>query len=242
MQVNKSNADVIPLIPGGIPAVRQPDAPEQTDAAFLRLRSGITALGKRCLSLEQELVEQAQPEDSVLLPPAIVIYYDTGEGYSETQKLLHMAEVSPEGEVFVTIQLPEDARAIRLDPGEQPCVITNLSFSDHRIIPVPSNGYRQSADCLLFTRDDPNISLTGKVVFPASEEIICHFRYEAVTCAPLCAAFNALNDQLEAHLAQAGLWQREVEAMRNSASWKLTAPIRALKRLLLRLFGGQGRA
>lgn len=244
MQASKSNTDVMPPIPDRAPATGLPEREGQAVSSISHLRSGIAALGRRCLSLEQELATQAvaelQREATASL--LISVYYDTGDGYSEGQKQLYIVEAEELEEVFITIDLPEDANAIRLDPGEQPCVITNLSFSDDRIVPVPSNGYAAGPDCFLFVRADPNISLTGKTSFPASEEIRCSFRYQEIKCAELCDAFDALYMQLGAQEAELHQCKREIEAMRNSTAWKLTAPIRALKRLLSRLFGGRGGA
>ncbi len=46
--------------------------------------------------------------------------------------------------VTATFELPVAVQALRFDPGELPCCITNLIFSDDRIICVPTNGLNLS--------------------------------------------------------------------------------------------------
>ena len=46
--------------------------------------------------------------------------------------------------------LPTDARALRLDPGELACCVTDLSISDERLECRAMNGIRLQEDCLLF--------------------------------------------------------------------------------------------
>ena len=57
---------------------------------ILRMRASISALGARCLSLEQELVEKSEAREPLEKPftLSVAIYYDTGSGYNEKYGLL----------------------------------------------------------------------------------------------------------------------------------------------------------
>lgn len=73
------------------------------------------------------------------------------------------------GVVIATFELPVTARALRLDPGELPCCITNLSFSDDRVLCRPVNGLTLPSDSTLFLDRDPNYLLDGVTHFPPDE-------------------------------------------------------------------------
>ena len=55
--------------------------------------------------------------------------------------------------------LPTDARALRLDPGELACCVTDLSISDERLECRAMNGIQLQEDCLLFLDVDPNLTV-----------------------------------------------------------------------------------
>ena len=65
-----------------------------------------------------------------------------------------------------TFELPVAVQALRFDPGELPCCITNLIFSDDRIICVPTNGLNLSGGSTLFLGDDPNYRLGAPPTTP----------------------------------------------------------------------------
>ena len=69
------------------------------------------------------------------------------------------------------------ARALRLDPGELPCCITNLSFSDDRVLCRPANGLTLPSDSTLFLDRDPNYLLDGVTHFPAGMKLGVSYYY-----------------------------------------------------------------
>ncbi len=79
------------------------------------------------------------------------LFYDTGSGFSPRGCLTATEDVYNEltHEVSVTFVLPEDARAIRLDPGELACCITDLAISDERSASSRSTAFccRRTACC-----------------------------------------------------------------------------------------------
>ena len=80
-------------------------------------------------------------------------------------------------EVSVTFILPEDARAVRLDPGELACCITDLAISDERISFQPVNGLVLQEDSLLFLDVDPNLSLHCTTGFGAGMKFAVNYHY-----------------------------------------------------------------
>ena len=90
------------------------------------------------------------------------IYFDTGNGYSENEKL----EYSFIGnEVEISCQIPENTVYVRLDPVEgYGCVISNMEIvsCDGDIIKYePINGFINKRGDMVFTHTDPQIKLQG---------------------------------------------------------------------------------
>ena len=127
---------------------------------------GVSQLAQRCLELEQQLLacqtelakHSAEAENITLTLPQLF--------YNE---LTH--------EVSVTFVLPEDARAIRLDPGELACCITDLAISDERISFQSVNGLLLQEDSLLFLDVDPNLSLHCTTGFGAGMKFAVNYHY-----------------------------------------------------------------
>ena len=161
---------------------------------------GVSHLAERCLSLEQKVQSSlaAHPQREMhtdsptLLQP--LLYYDAGFGFSEKDTLTAPDCTTDEltGAVTATFELPVAAQALRFDPGELPCCITNLSFSDDRLLCVPANGLTLPGNSILFLGDDPNFRLEGLTHYPAGMKLVvsyCYFPLETLTDEPL---FNAV--------------------------------------------------
>ena len=145
---------------------------------------GVSQLAQRCLELEQQLACQtelakhsAEAENITLTLPQL--FYDTGSGFSPRECLTATEDVYNEltHEVSVTFVLPEDARAIRLDPGELACCITDLAISDERISFQSVNGLLLQEDSLLFLDVDPNLSLHCTTGFGAGMKFAVNYHY-----------------------------------------------------------------
>ena len=146
---------------------------------------GVSRLAERCLGLEQEVQSYlaAHPQNEkhtdspALLQPTL--YFDAGFGFSEKDTLTapdyEVDELT--GVVIATFELPVTARALRLDPGELPCCITNLSFSDDRVLCRPVNGLTLPSDSTLFLDRDPNYLLDGVTHFPAGMKLGVSYHY-----------------------------------------------------------------
>ena len=108
---------------------------------------GVSRLAQRCLALEQEVQacaaappqREMRPASPPLLQP--LLYYDTGFGFSEKDTLTAPDCTTDQltGAVTATFELPVAAQKLRFDPGELPCCVTQLLFSDDRIVWEPAN-------------------------------------------------------------------------------------------------------
>lgn len=245
---------------------------EATETAALRSRvadleqqlalsdAGVSRLAERCLALEQEVQaylaaqpRQALHENAALLLPKL--FFDTGFGYSEQESL-----AAPEGAydeltqlVTAEFELPVEARALRLDPGELPCCIVGLTLSDDRLLFRPANGLLLKEDEALFLRPDPNLALEGLSRYPAGLRLVISYHYyplEKLAHEPLFQAMldgigqlrhqeleaqeriDALQQQLAETRASQQEYETALEGVLASSSWKLTAPFRRLAGLL----------
>ena len=194
-----------------------------------RLKHSVAALGSRCLSLEQELVKKEQEaqyeaQERLRTVLRVTVYYDAGNGYNEQQKVAQSVACNGKGLASFWIHLPENALGLRLDPGEDACIIRNLTFSDSRVYGVPLEGYALNNNSYIFGKSDPNIFLQGKEQFLTTEQIQVSFEYERLTQDDVCDAVQ----NLRLRVAQL---DQELKALYASSSWRLTAPIRAIKQL-----------
>ena len=146
---------------------------------------GVSRLAQRCLELEQQVLNYqaalarhgSDNEPAALTLPQL--FYDSGSGYSPRECLTVAEDAYDEltHEVSVTFVLPEDARAIRLDPGELACCITDLAISDERISFQSVNGLLLQEDSLLFLDVDPNLSLHCTTGFGAGMKFAVNYHY-----------------------------------------------------------------
>ena len=239
---------------------------------------GTSRLAQRCLELEKQLQtfyaahpqKERQTDSPALVQP--LLYYDAGFGFSQkdTVKAPDYEYDELNGMVTATFELPETAFNLRLDPGELPCCITNLSFSDDRLLCVPANGLTLPGDSILFLGDDPNFRLEGLTHYPAGMKLVvsyCYFPLETLTDEPLFnavlegvqhfqktwnsearhiqqleqanaeqqQAVDALHKNIaELHQANAELtarcqaYEKSLEGVLSSSSWRITSPFRRL--------------
>ena len=239
---------------------------------------GTSRLAQRCLELEKQLQtfyathpqKEMQADSPALVQP--LLYFDAGFGFSQrdTVKAPDYEYDEMNGMVTATFELPEAAVNLRFDPGELPCCITNLSFSDDRLLCVPANGLTLPGDSILFLGDDPNFRLEGLTHYPAGMKLVvsyCYFPLETLTDEPLFnavlegvqhfqktwnsearhiqqleqanaeqqQAVDALHKNIaELHQANAELtarcqaYEKSLEGVLSSSSWRITSPFRRL--------------
>lgn len=166
---------------------------------------GVSRLAERCLALEKEVQaylaahpqREKRTDSPTLLQP--LLYYDTGFGFSEKDTLTAPDYEADEltGAVTATFELPVAAQALRFDPGELPCGVTKLIFSDDRIVWQPANGLTLQDDTTLFLGDDPNFRLEGLSQYPAGMKLVvsyCYYPLEELADEPV---FCALLDNVQ---------------------------------------------
>ena len=199
---------------------------------------GCSRLAARCLDLEKEVQSylaahpqrEMHTDSPTLLQP--LLYYDAGFGFSERDTLTAPDYVCDEltGAVTATFELPVAAQALRFDPGELPCCITELLFSDDRILCVPSNGLKLQGDATLFLGDDPNYRLEGLTHYPAGMKLVVSYGYfplETLADEPLFRAvlegvqyFQKNENREQQHLQQleqnAAAQQQTIAALQKS--------------------------
>lgn len=165
---------------------------------------GVSRLAQRCLALEQEVQacaaahpqREMRTDSPTLLQP--LLYYDTGFGFSEKDTLTAPDCTTDEltGAVTATFELPVAAQKLRFDPGELPCCVTQLLFSDDRIVWEPANGTNLQGNTTLFLGDDPNYRLEGLSQYPAGMKLVVSYGYfplETLTDEPLfCAVLQGV--------------------------------------------------
>lgn len=232
---------------------------------------GVSRLAQRCLELEQQVLtyqaalakHSTENDSSALALPQL--FYDSGAGFSQRECLTVTEDAYDEltHEVSAVFTLPTDARALRLDPGELACCVTDLSISDDRLELRPANGLRLQDDCLLFLDPDPNLNVTGSVPFAAGMKFAVTYHYYPLgrfqheqPGKSLIKALNAiklqaetekndvleqlqvsraeisqLNKQLQELQSSRAAYETSLETVYKSSSWKLTAPLRAVRRL-----------
>lgn len=146
---------------------------------------GVSRLAERCFALEQEvqsyLAARPQRELHADSPSRLHprLYYDAGFGFSEADTLTSQDCLYDEltGAMAASFELPTDIQALRLDPGELPCCITELGFSDDRIQAAPCNGWELQDGGTLFLRGDPNYRLSGLNRYPAGMKLVITYNY-----------------------------------------------------------------
>ncbi len=148
---------------------------------------GVSRLAERSLALEQQLLacqaelEKACGDDEELSSDLTLpqLFYDCGTGFTQRYCLT----VSDESynarthEVSAVFELPRDARALRMDPGELPCCITDLEFSDERLTARPLQAVSLPDGELLFMAEDPNVLLESTAHFTAGLKFAVSYRY-----------------------------------------------------------------
>ena len=146
---------------------------------------GVSRLAQRCLELEQQVLNYqaalarhgSDNEPAALTLPQL--FYDSGSGYSPRECLTVAEDAYDEltHEVSAVFTLPTDARALRLDPGELACCVTDLSISDERLECRAMNGIQLQEDCLLFLDVDPNLTVQSTVPFAAGMKFAVTYHY-----------------------------------------------------------------
>lgn len=125
----------------------------------------------------------------------VSLYCDCGEGFCEADKLHAPLNVMPDGRLSVEFQLKQDASALRFDPGEFPCAISQFEVSDETLEIVPENGIKQDEDRFLFYDYDPILLIKGRDNFTKGEKLTFIFSYNKPDCVEIGKQLNSLAEE-----------------------------------------------
>ena len=141
---------------------------------------GVSKLAQRCLALEQQLaqLEKHESYDNMSLF-RLTLYYDCGLGFSEQDTIpapvsAYSAANHPVSAVF---ELPREAKAIRLDPGELPCYVVGMTISDERIHAAPVTALSLDEEKTLFLNVDPQFYAECPERLPAGTKFSVSYTY-----------------------------------------------------------------
>lgn len=151
---------------------------DQMEAGFQRHIAGrnISLVGMYSIFGGNNILFENSMKHSRLLyrPEHVVIYYDTGMGYSEENSCVINAARDENDNISFDTVLPEGCRAIRFDPATYPCMvkIENISLDGKAVEECLVNGTGISEHVILFDTDDSQIILEK-----ATEGSTLHMEY-----------------------------------------------------------------
>lgn len=105
------------------------------------------------------------------------MYCDCGKGFCEADKLKAPLEYLSDGKLRITFKLPAHVNALRFDPGELPCIISDLTCSDNKLCCQPQNGILLKNKEVLFYTPDPIFLINGRDHYNENEYIVLSFYY-----------------------------------------------------------------
>lgn len=141
---------------------------------------GVSKLAQRCLALEQQLaqLEKHESYDNMSLF-RLTLYYDCGLGFSEQDTIPApvSAYSAANHTVSAVFELPREAKAIRLDPGELPCYVVGMTISDERIQAAPVTALSLDEEKTLFLNVDPQFYAECPERLPAGTKFSVSYTY-----------------------------------------------------------------
>lgn len=105
------------------------------------------------------------------------LYFDQGDGFCEADKIKAPLKCSSGDLLSVTFSLPAEAKALRFDPGEKPCCISEIHLSDDCLSVNAVNGVCQADGSFLFICPDPMFLIEGASSYPRYTEITIRLKY-----------------------------------------------------------------
>lgn len=156
------------------------------------------------------------------------VFYDRGAGFSAGDSYRLCME---EGAVRAEIPIPEDVRAIRLDPGMEPgiCCLEKLHFVSGGGRETPAgfvtNGQRIGEDTIYFSEEDPQLIV--REIGKGAVELLVSLRiYQADPF-----VMERLLEKTRQQAAVREKYRRQIRDMENTKAWKA---YRAYRRLVER--------
>ena len=152
----------------------------------------------------------------------IDVFYDTGNGFSESEK-----------DVFydfpLTIQPPRNLRALRIDPSCKHCFVSGVSIkSGEKELDFTTNAFNCTNGVFFFNTTDPQIY----VDISGHEKSNFFFNMKVFALDETCSATIA---EQNATIAEQNATIETLRSlsikMQNSLSWKITSPLRLVDKI-----------
>lgn len=133
-----------------------------------------------------QTIASVNPEDVVANSEQginlVQVYYDTGNGMSEEESdKLHIYP-NEQGEYHLKLRLPEHLQALRIDPGENPCILhmwkaCAYTSAETYACTYIINGYRVAEEEYAVDHEDPQIHITN--LKPGTQNVELHYTINA---------------------------------------------------------------
>lgn len=161
---------------------------------------GVSKLAQRCLALEQQLaqLEKHESYDNMSLF-RLTLYYDCGLGFSEQDSIPApvSAYSASNHTVSAVFELPREAKAIRLDPGELPCYVVGMTISDERLHAAPVAALSLDEEKTLFLNVDPQFYAECPERLPAGTKFSVSYTYYPLQMGTDDTVFFAMRRAIE---------------------------------------------
>lgn len=201
------------------------------------LRHLYRLMGKDCINVASAI------ENNKMLAS---IYEDSGEGYSEEHKKSVAVHSYARDSYRITVPVNPDIISYRIDPGEKACLIriNSVHMNGGTKLPYETGGKRLYNNTFVFC-EDPWIEVFVKNT--VAKDITVDFTiesglddsYKQIVVKreqdAALAEIKALREQIGASNLQIQIMLSEKEELMKSLSWKVTKPLRAIKRLLRKI-------
>ena len=167
------------------------------------------------------------------------VYYNFGEGFSEENSIIVEPRWSKENSCELEIVLPDKVKSFRFDPGDFPCMLMvidalQITHDYNYEVEYISNSVTTDKNLLLFTTDDPNITITN--LREDARKVFLRLDYESYedNIAKAFAKYHGAKNQKEELLSQkvkeltqrADAMEEAYDSVMRSGSWRVTRPLR----------------
>jgi len=176
--------------------------------------------------LKEELDELVNICDSFAIcypsffSPNCTLYFDTGNGYSESNKITRFFSGK---EVNISFSIPENTKSIRLDPIEgYGCIIRNFEIisdkNDFKYEPI--NGFLDKKGDMIFSNNDPQIKLNGDASW-------LNIKYQ-ILLYKLFEDSIIISQERDRFFEERNRLIQDRDSLLASRSWRFTKPLRKL--------------
>lgn len=172
-------------------------------------------------TVELEAMAQASMKDR------LQIYLDCGNGFCEEASYFLTPMADEEGILKLSVDLNGQVRAIRIDPAADSCIVKIVRLSavgeEHYTLNYCVNGIAFNSDTYLCRTTDPQIVIEG--MKPGAKKVKAELVIRTLP-ADIAAVFEKYDTENETLKQTVDYQKQQLDAVFNSTSWKITAPLR----------------